>query len=224
MQVQGGYRLWRVSAVASSISAGVQGAGIVQGMQFSLKEAVEAELVIKKSRFIAKVQPVSDRAQAQEVVGQLWQAHPDARHICWALMAGGQSAAVDDGEPSGTAGRPMLEVLRHQQLEGVLATVVRYFGGVKLGAGGLVRAYTDSVAQALLKAEKIPCEPMVQLHFCVDYAQEGAVRHLLHEAGAMQADFTHAERVVVRAQILQRAQLELTQRLADLTQGSVRWL
>ncbi|WP_341648150.1 YigZ family protein [Thauera humireducens] len=59
-----------------------------------------------------------------------------ARHVCWALLAGGQSAAVDDGEPSGTAGRPMLDVLRHQDLEGVLATVVRYFGGVKLGAGG----------------------------------------------------------------------------------------
>ena len=67
-------------------------------------------------------------------------------------MAGGQSAANDDGEPGGTAGRPMLEVLRRQDLEGVLATVVRYFGGIKLGAGGLVRAYTDAIAQALLTA------------------------------------------------------------------------
>ena len=65
------------------------------------------------------------------------------------MLAGGQSAAVDDGEPGGTAGRPMLEVLRHQDLDGVLATVVRYFGGIKLGAGGLLRAYTEAVAQAL---------------------------------------------------------------------------
>ena len=71
-------------------------------------------------------------------------------------MAGGHSAAVDDGEPSGTAGKPMLEVLRHQDLEGVLATVVRYYGGIQLGAGGLVRAYTDCVAQALKNATKSP--------------------------------------------------------------------
>ena len=118
-------------------------------MASTIFSSVDYELVIKKSRFIACIQPVADRASAQAVVQQLWAQHPDATHICWALLAGGQSAAVDDGEPSGTAGRPMLEVLRHHDLEGVLATVVRYFGGVKLGAGGLVRAYTDAVAQAL---------------------------------------------------------------------------
>lgn len=82
--------------------------------------------------------------------------HPGAAHVCWALMAGGHSAAVDDGEPSGKAGKPMLEALRYQDLEGVLATVVRYYGGIQLGAGGLVRAYTDCVAQALKKATKVP--------------------------------------------------------------------
>ena len=79
---------------------------------------------------------MTDRSSAQAVVEALRREHPGAAHVCWALLAGGQSAAVDDGEPSGTAGRPMLDVLRHQDLEGVLATVVRYFGGVKLGAGG----------------------------------------------------------------------------------------
>ena len=121
-------------------------------MAQTLAGAVHSELVIKKSRFIGCVQPVADRAAALEVVDGLRRAHPGAAHVCWALMAGGQSAAHDDGEPGGTAGRPMLEVLRHQDLEGVLATVVRHFGGVKLGAGGLVRAYTDAVAQALLEA------------------------------------------------------------------------
>lgn len=126
-------------------------------MAQTLAQATHHELIIKKSRFICCVQPMADRASAQAYVDSLWQEHPSAAHVCWALLAGGQSAAVDDGEPSGTAGRPMLEVLRHQELEGVLATVVRYFGGVKLGAGGLVRAYTDAVAQALLKAEKYHC-------------------------------------------------------------------
>ena len=137
---------------------------------------VQHELLIKKSRFIACVQPMTDRAAAQKVVAELWAQHPQAAHVCWALLAGGHSAANDDGEPGGTAGRPMLEVLRHQQLEGVLATVVRYFGGVKLGAGGLVRAYTDAVAQALLTAQKLPLRRTVHLRCGVAYALEGAVR------------------------------------------------
>jgi len=97
-------------------------------MPYTLAQAVHSELVIKKSRFIGCVQPVQDRAQALVIVQGLREQHPGANHVCWALMAGGQSAAVDDGEPSGTAGRPMLDVLRHQQIEGALATVVRYFG------------------------------------------------------------------------------------------------
>lgn len=123
-------------------------------MPFSLARPAHHELVIKKSRFIACVESVAGRDEAQARVAQLKEEHPDAAHVCWALLAGGQSAANDDGEPGGTAGRPMLEVLRHQDLQGVMASVVRYFGGVKLGAGGLVRAYTDAVAQALLSAEK----------------------------------------------------------------------
>ena len=125
-------------------------------MPWTLDQPVSHELIVKKSRFLACVQPVEGRAQALEVVAALRAAHPDAAHVCWALLAGGDSAAVDDGEPGGTAGRPMLHVLRQQALDGVLATVVRYFGGVKLGAGGLVRAYTDAVAQALLQARKVP--------------------------------------------------------------------
>ena len=106
---------------------------------YTLAAPVCSALLIKKSRFIGCVQPVHDRSEAQAIVSALRAEHPGAAHVCWALLAGGQSAAVDDGEPSGTAGRPMLDVLRHQGLEGALATVVRYYGGVKLGAGGLVR-------------------------------------------------------------------------------------
>lgn len=161
-------------------------------MPFSLASAVHSELVIKKSRFIGCVQPVADRPTAQKIVAQLWAEHPAATHVCWALMAGGQSAAVDDGEPSGTAGRPMLEVLRHQDLEGVLATVVRYYGGTPLGAGGLVRAYTDSVAQALRTAEKIPMIRMRTLFCLAPYAQEGMVRRAIEaEVGATLVEVAH---------------------------------
>jgi putative IMPACT (imprinted ancient) family translation regulator len=98
-------------------------------------------------------------------------------------MAGGQSAANDDGEPSGTAGRPMLEVLRHQKLEGVLATVVRYYGGINLGAGGLVRAYTDAIAQALKGATKVSIVPMQRVACALPYALEGILRNRISQLG-----------------------------------------
>jgi putative IMPACT (imprinted ancient) family translation regulator len=145
------------------------------------------ELIVKKSRFLACVQPMPDRAGAQQVVAALRARHPGANHVCWALLAGGQS--------SGTAGRPMLDVLRHQDLEGVLATVVRYFGGVKLGAGGLVRAYTDSVAQALLGAQKVPIVVQRSLRCSVPYQLEGLLRRELDGAGATLEHVEHGDAV-----------------------------
>lgn len=122
---------------------------------FTLAARVDIELDIRKSRFIGIVMPVTDRAAAMQEIDRMRQAHPNATHVCWALMAGGQSGMSDDGEPSGTAGRPMLEVLRHHELDAALAMVVRYYGGIKLGAGGLVRAYTDAIATALKQAPRI---------------------------------------------------------------------
>lgn len=193
-------------------------------MPHTLKSAVHSELIIKKSRFIGCVQPMADRASAQAVVDALRLQHPGAAHVCWALLAGGQSAAVDDGEPSGTAGRPMLDVLRHQDLEGVLATVVRYFGGVKLGAGGLVRAYTDSIAQALLQAEKVERRLMVELECTLPYAQEGLLRREIDSAGAQLVDVAHASQVVARVQMPQSDATAFMARLNDLTQGRIGWL
>jgi uncharacterized YigZ family protein len=185
---------------------------------------VQHELLIKKSRFIACVQPMTDRAAAQKVVAQLWQQHPQAAHVCWALLAGGQSAAVDDGEPSGTAGRPMLDVLRHQDLEGVLATVVRYFGGVKLGAGGLVRAYTDSVAQALLKAEK---QAIIKLRFLIctaPYAMEGMIRRELESAGATLDNVAHGDNVRFDFSLPEGDAAALTARLNEAGHGRIFWI
>ncbi|HQQ70901.1 MAG TPA: YigZ family protein [Alicycliphilus sp.] len=193
-------------------------------MPYSLRQSVHSELIIKKSRFIGCVQPMADRASAQAVVDALWQQHPGAAHVCWALLAGGQSAAVDNGEPSGTAGRPMLDVLRHQDLEGVLATVVRYFGGVKLGAGGLVRAYTDSVAQALLQAEKLPLVRMCTLRCSLPYALEGLLRREIDAAGAQLLDVGHAAQVTLQCSLPQPQAEGFVARINDLSQGRVTWL
>jgi uncharacterized YigZ family protein len=185
---------------------------------------VQHELLIKKSRFIACVQPMSDRATAQKVVAQLWQQHPQAAHVCWALLAGGQSAAVDDGEPSGTAGRPMLDVLRHQDLEGVLATVVRYFGGVKLGAGGLVRAYTDSVAQALLKAEKQAIIKLQYLICTAPYAMEGVIRRELEQTGATLDHVAHGDDVRFEFSLPDGDAAALIARLNEAGHGRIIWI
>lgn len=193
-------------------------------MPCTLLEPVRSELVIRKSRFIGCVQPVGDRAAAQGVVDRLRAEHPGARHVCWALMAGGQSAAVDDGEPGGTAGRPMLEVLRHQDLEGVLATVVRYFGGVKLGAGGLVRAYTDTVAQALLGVTKVPLQRMQSLHCTVPYALEGLVRRELAASAATLGEVRHGALVEFEFSLPQTVAMAFVTRLTDAGQGRIGWL
>jgi uncharacterized YigZ family protein len=193
-------------------------------MALTLARAVHSELVIKKSRFLGCVQPVAGRAAAQEVVAQLRAQHPGAAHVCWALLAGGQSAAHDDGEPGGTAGRPMLEVLRHQQLEGVLATVVRYFGGVKLGAGGLLRAYTDTVAQALLQAEKLPLRRTLALACRVPYSLEGLVRRELQEAGAVLGEVRHGDRVEMAFTVAEDVAERLRSRLNEAGQGQLAWL
>ncbi|MCK2088575.1 IMPACT family protein [Thauera aromatica] len=192
-------------------------------MPLTLAAPVHSELIIKKSRFIGCVQPMADRAGAQKVVAALWAQHPGARHVCWALLAGGQSAAVDDGEPSGTAGRPMLDVLRHQDLEGVLATVVRYFGGVKLGAGGLVRAYTDAVAQALLGATKVPIVRLTTLHCAIPYALEGLLRRELDAAGAQGLEVAHGAEVELCFSLAEDAAAALVARLNEAGQGRVRW-
>jgi uncharacterized YigZ family protein len=193
-------------------------------MPQTIHAPVHHELIIKKSRFIACVQPMADRAGAQKVVAQLRAEHPGAAHVCWALLAGGQSAAVDDGEPSGTAGRPMLDVLRHQDLEGVLATVVRYFGGVKLGAGGLVRAYTDSVAQALLKAEKTAIVRQRLLRCAVSYPLEGLVRRELELAGAALEQVEHGEQVVLAFQLPADRADALVARLKEAGSGRLAWI
>ena len=193
-------------------------------MPQTLARAAHHELIIKKSRFICCVQPMADRASAQAYVDALWQEHPGAAHICWALLAGGQSAAVDDGEPSGTAGRPMLEVLRHQELEGVQATVVRYFGGIKLGAGGLVRAYTDAVAQALLSAEKVPLQRMETLQCSLPYSMEGWLRRELDQAGASLLNVEHGSTVKMQWQLPQSQSTFLVGRINEGGQGRIDWL
>ncbi|MGM9482478.1 IMPACT family protein [Roseateles sp. NT4] len=192
-------------------------------MPLTLAAPAEHEVIVKKSRFLGRVEPCADRASALARVAELRAAHPGAAHVCWALLAGGHSAANDDGEPGGTAGRPMLDVLRHQGLDGVLATAVRYWGGVKLGAGGLVRAYTDCIAQALLTADKVERVAQVEVGCELPYELEGRLRRLAEQHGAVLADVRHEARVHMRFSLPVTARTAFTAAVDEAAQGRVAW-
>lgn len=164
-----------------------------------------------------------DRAAALARVAALRAEHPSATHVCWALVADGHSAAHDDGEPGGTAGRPMLEVLRHQDLEGVLATVVRYYGGTPLGAGGLVRAYTDSVAGHAQSREG-GGDSHHNAALRVALRAGGWLRRELDGHGATLLEALHGEGVTVTLQLPEAHAEALTARINDAGQGKVVWV
>lgn len=193
-------------------------------MALTISKPGHSDLIIKKSRFIGMVSPVRNRREATETVARLKAEHPDAAHVCWALLAGGDSAAVDDGEPGGTAGKPMLEVLRHQHLEGVLATTVRYFGGIKLGAGGLVRAYTDAIVQALSTTDIIERIVWVQTSLTIPYAFEGTARRALaaHDARILHAEHGAAVELLIELPDTSRANFQ--QMVNDLCHGHATWV
>lgn len=190
---------------------------------FTLGGPVTAELDIRKSRFIAYAIPVADRDAAMLELRRLREAHPGATHVCWALLAGGQSGMSDDGEPSGTAGRPILEVLRHHDLDGVLAAVVRYYGGVKLGAGGLVRAYTDAIASALTLAQRVERIAQAQLTIEIDYPDEARVRRWIEQEGAELVDSGYGLSVRLTLRIAATKRSTTRDALRDLTQGRARF-
>ena len=186
---------------------------------YTIAAAVQAELEIRKSRFIGIAVPVTDRADAADHVQRMRRQHPDATHVCWAVLAGGQSGMSDDGEPSGTAGRPILEVLRHHEVEGVLGMVVRYYGGIKLGAGGLVRAYTDAIATAMKLAQRVERVKWGQLEVMTDYADEARIRRWLEQKGYQLLDTTHEATVMLRLQLPSDDVMRAAEEVVNVTQG-----
>ncbi|MDX1800699.1 MAG: YigZ family protein [Marinobacter sp.] len=143
---------------------------------------LERETDVRKSRFIARVLPVSSRDDVRAMVARAWADHPDARHVCWAYQIGRPGSAAeagmnDDGEPSGTAGKPILNVIQHKALGDVAVVVIRYFGGIKLGAGGLVRAYAGATERVLADVGRVVHKPMETVRVAMSFADEQPLRH-----------------------------------------------
>ncbi|MEV7973855.1 YigZ family protein [Cellulomonas sp. NPDC089187] len=170
----------------------------------TIATAVEHELVEKKSRFLTRIVPVSTVAEADQVIADRRKEFWDARHHCVALIVGAhadQQRSNDDGEPSGTAGIPMLEVLRRRELTDLVAVVTRYFGGVKLGAGGLVRAYSSAVSETLDRATLVRRLPATVVTLPVPHADAGRLHGVLaawcagHDAEVREVDYAGAAAV-----------------------------
>ncbi|WP_111467190.1 YigZ family protein [Microbacterium suaedae] len=145
---------------------------------------VDHEIEIKRSRFICHLAPVGSVGDADAFIAQIRKEFWDARHNCVAMVTGttgDQARSSDDGEPSGTAGVPMLEVLRQRGMTDIVAVVTRYFGGVKLGAGGLVRAYGSAVSETLDRARIVHRRALTRAEIEVPHADAGRYDNLLRE-------------------------------------------
>ena len=124
----------------------------------TIAKAVESEINVKKSQFICHLFPTKTKKESKEIILKVNEQYSDATHNCTAYIVSDGEGFDDDGEPGGTAGKPMINVLRKNELHNVTAVVTRYFGGIKLGAGGLVRAYSKSVLEAINEAEILEVE------------------------------------------------------------------
>lgn len=147
----------------------------------TIYEGGEAEIVEKKSRFIAHTYHVTTEEEVQEVLEKVRKEYWDARHNCWAYSIGEKQPALrcsDDGEPSGTAGKPMLEVLTGQEIYNVVAVVTRYFGGTLLGTGGLIRAYTKSTQEGIQNSVVIEKCLGQKISLTCDYTTSGKIQYL----------------------------------------------
>lgn len=148
-----------------------------------IKEGVNNTLVIEKSRFIAYLKPCFSEEEYKEFLKEIKKAHYDATHVCSAFINDNVKRSSDDGEPSGTAGVPILSVLEKNNINHIAALVVRYFGGIKLGAGGLIRAYGSAVSEALKIAKLVEDVEYSKFELTLPYDLANKVNHLIEKEG-----------------------------------------
>ena len=189
-----------------------------------LSEPVTTEFEQKRSRFLAFLFPVQSRDAAMQQLRQLSSRYPDARHHCWAYLLGDPhqtrtQALNDDGEPSGTAGKPMLHVLTQRGCGDTLAVVVRYFGGIKLGTGGLVRAYSTAVSKAVDQATFCEPRPLITVEVTVAFALESQIRRLIEEYDGDIGDVQYANQVIIMCRLESSRHSQFAIDIQQLTWG-----
>ncbi|MFC6169806.1 YigZ family protein [Loigolactobacillus jiayinensis] len=190
----------------------------------TIKAAGEHEIEIKKSRFICQLARADSETDAQAFIAACKKKHYKANHSCSAYVIGEHDEhqhAHDDGEPAGTAGVPMLEVLRRQHLKNVVAVTTRYFGGTKLGAGGLIRAYSNSVSQALTEIGLVEGRLQKTVIITIDYAQIGSLEHYLQQQAIAIAAASYLEKVALTIMVTESDVPAVQAAIIELLSGQV---
>jgi len=179
----------------------------------------QSEIIVRKSRFIANVAPAPTEEAAWAFVNEIRAEHPEATHNCFAFRAGTAQRMSDDGEPSGTAGRPIFDVIDKQALSDVAVVVTRYFGGILLGAGGLVRAYSQAAVAGVEAAGVASALTAVDLRLRVDYALLGKIQYLLQQRDALVLDTQFGQEVALVFRIPADQQAEAESEIAEASAG-----
>lgn len=190
-----------------------------------LQEGGSGEIVEKKSRFIATLAPVGSEEEAAAFVESIRKKYWDARHNCSAFVVGERAQLTrcsDDGEPAGTAGKPMLEVLLGAQIRNAAVVVTRYFGGVLLGTGGLVRAYTQAAQAGLEASDIVAMRYGMELKFVTDYNGIGKIQYLLGRKGLEAKDAEYTDIVTLKAEVPYEECRMLCKELTEATAGRVK--
>ncbi len=182
----------------------------------------EKEIIIQKSRFIAYVERAETEEEAQDFINTIKQKHKDATHNCSAYMIGEHDhiqKANDDGEPSGTAGVPMLEVLKKRELKNTVVVVTRYFGGIKLGGGGLIRAYGKATTEGIDAAKVVERQVHCLMKISIDYTWLGKVENEVRQSTYLLKDIAYAELVELYVYTKQEEQDSFSDWVTEMTNG-----
>ncbi|MBU8658497.1 YigZ family protein [Bacillus pumilus] len=188
----------------------------------TVKSRGEHEIVIEKSRFICHIQRAVSEEEVQAFIQSIKKQHWNATHNCSAYLIGEHDLiqkANDDGEPSGTAGVPMLEVLKKRKLKDTVVVVTRYFGGIKLGAGGLIRAYGKSVSEAINHVGMVERCLMRTMHTTIDYTWLGKVENELRASSFQLKEIHYAEDVIFETYVEETQTEQFIEWMTELTNG-----
>ena len=192
----------------------------------TIKRECSVEFEEKKSKFIASVKPVFSKEEAEEYINYIKSLHPNATHNCSAYKINNKGLEFfkvdDDGEPSGTAGAPMLDVLVKNNIKNVCATVIRYYGGTKLGTGGLVRAYGGGVINALKNATLVERKDAFEIKLEIDYSLNGKIEYEIDKTNFIVNNIDYTDKLIYTIYVMQEDYSNFETWIANLTNGQFK--